>query len=268
VLLSGLAVLAAGGVLAGDLALARAEARWRDDLRMVVVLREAGSPGEGPPGVVALARAVPGAAAVRYIPSDAALAELGQLLGPAGEGLGRLPSNPLPPRIELTPARSLDAAALQTLVTTLARLPGVSEVQAAHGWVELVERLRRGLRLGGLGLAAALALAAVAAAAGATVAARRGGADEVAVLRLAGVSELRLAAPLLLQAPGLATLGALLGLAVLVAASEPGAPWTGAWLRAVLGLEPLPLLPSRCLAGLAGGGAALGLVGALAAGRS
>jgi hypothetical protein len=89
----------------------------------------------------------------------------------------------------------------------------------------------------------------------------------VSILRLAGVPELRLAAPLVLQALGLATLGSLLGLAVLLLVSEPSAPWVGSWLRAALGLDPLPLLPPGWLAGLASGGAALGLAGALAAGR-
>jgi hypothetical protein len=90
----------------------------------------------------------------------------------------------------------------------------------------------------------------------------------VSILRLAGVPAFRLAAPPVLQGVGLAALGSLLGLAVLLLASEAGAPWTGSWLRAVLGLDPLPLLPSSWLATLTGGGAALGLVGALAAGRA
>lgn len=268
VFLSALAVLVAGGTLAGDLALARAEASWRAALRLVVVLRDAGPRPEGSDGVVARARALHGVAAVRYVAPDAALAELRRLLGPRGDGLERLPSNPLPSRLEVTPAPTLDAPGLQALVEALDRLPGVSEVESAHAWVAPVERLRRGLRLGGLTLAAVIGLATLAAATGATVAARRGGAEEVRILRLVGVAERYLTAPLVLQAIGLATLGSLLGLALLLLASEPGAPWTANWLRTVLGLDPLPLLPSRWLAGLGGGGMTLGLVGALAAGRA
>jgi cell division transport system permease protein len=197
-----------------------------------------------------------------------ALAELRRLLGPRGDGLDQLPSNPLPARLEVTPAPTMSADDLQALVETLDRLPSVTEVQAATGWVEPLERLRRGLRIGGLALGAILGLAALGAAAGATLAARRAGADEVSILRLAGVSRLRLAAPPVFLAVGLATLGSLLGLAVLLLASEPGASWSGSWLRSVLGLDPLPILPSSWLASLTGGGAALGLVGALAAGRA
>ncbi len=144
----------------------------------------------------------------------------------------------------------------------------MTEVQAAFGWVAPLERLRRGLRLGGLALGAVLGLAALGAIAGATRAARRAGAAEVSILRLAGVPRFHLGAPPILQGVCLAALGSLLGLAVLVLASEPGAPWAGTWLRAVLGIDPLPLLPPAWLATLTGGGAALGLVGALAAGRA
>jgi cell division protein FtsX len=268
VLLSTLAVLVAGATLGGDLALGLSEAAWRADLRVVVVLREAGTRPEAPDGIVARARAVPGVAEVRYVGPAVALAELRRLLGPRGEGLDRLPSNPLPPRLEITPAPALAASELEGLVETLDRLPGVLEVQAAFGWVEPLERLRRGLLLGGLGLGAALALAALATAAGATVAARRAGAIEAGILRLAGVSPLRLAVPPVLQAVLLSTLGSLLGLALLLLASEAGAPWTAGWLRAVVGLDPLPLLPSAWLATLTGLGAALGLAGGLAAGRA
>jgi cell division protein FtsX len=266
VLLSALATLVGGGTLAGDLALARAEATWRGTLRLVVVLRDAGPRPEAPDGIAARARALHGVAAVRYVAPDTALVELRRLLGPRGDGLERLPSNPLPPRLEVSPSATLGAAEIQGLVEALDRLPGVSEVQTGHGWIEPLERLRRGVRLGGLALAAALGLATLAAAAGTTRTACRAGADEVSILRLAGVPEARLAAPLVLQGLGLATLGSLLGISVLCLASEPGAPWTGSWLGAALGLDPLPLLPSPWLAGLASGGAALGVVGALAAG--
>lgn len=268
VLLASLAVLVAGGTLAGDLALALSEAAWRAELRVVAVLRDPGSRPEGPEGVVARARALPEVAEVRFVGPAMALAELQRLLGPRGDGLDRLPSNPLPPRIEVTPALTIDAGGLQTLVEALKRLPGVMDVETAHGWVEPLDRLRRGLRLGGLALAATAGLGALATAAGATAAARRASADEVSLLRLCGVSRFRLGAPPVLQAVGLATLGSLLGLSLLLLASEAGAAWTGPWLRAVLGLDPLPLLPSSWMAALTGGGAALGLLGALAAGRA
>lgn len=267
VLVTALAVLVTGATLAGRVALTRAVAAWRADLRVVVVLREPDPRPGAPDGVVGAAGALPGVAAVRYVAPAEALAELGRLLGSRGGDLDRLPTNPLPARLEVMPRPDLDAAALGALVHALERLAGVDEVQAAVDWVEPVERLQRGLHAGGLALGAALALGAVAAAAGATAAARDRAADEVAILRLAGAPGWRLVAPLILQALALATAGALGGAALLLLGSEAAAPWTGTWLRAVLGLDPLPGLPPRWLAGLVGGGAALGLAGALATRR-
>jgi cell division protein FtsX len=268
VLLAALAALVAGGTLAGDLALGLSEAAWRAELRLVAVLRDAGARPEAPDGIVARVRALPGVVEVRYVGPAVALAELRRLLGPRGDGLDRLPSNPLPPRLEITPGATLSARDLRVLGEALDQVPGVTEVQAAFGWVEPLERLRRGLRLGGLALAALLGVAALGAAAGATTTARRAGAKETSILRLAGVPAFRLGAPLVLQAVVLATAGSVLGLGALLLASEPGAPWIGGWLQTVLGLDPLPLLPSAWLATLAGGGMALGLGGALAAGRA
>jgi cell division protein FtsX len=233
----------------------------------VAVLRDAGTPPEAPDGVVSHARALPGVAEVRYVGPAVALAELRRLLGSRGEGLDHLPSNPLPPRLEVTPTPTSGAGDLRALVQALDRLPGVTEVQAAYDWVEPLERLRRGLRLGGLTLAAVVGIAALGAIAGAATAARRAGAGEVGILRQAGVSGFRLAAPLVLQGVSLGAIGALVGLAVLLLASEPSGPWIGGWLRAVLGLDPLPLLPTSWLAALTGGAVTLGLVGGLAAGR-
>ena len=234
----------------------------------MAVLRDAGARPEAPDGIVARARALPGVAEVRYVGPAMALAELRRLLGPRGDGLDRLPSNPLPPRLEITPAATLGAQDLRVLGEALDQVPGVTEVQAAFGWVEPLERLRRGLRLGGLALAGLLGVGALGAAAAATTTARRAGAKEAGILRLAGVPAFRLGAPLVLQAVVLATVGSLLGLGALLLASDPGAAWIGGWLRTVLGLDPLPLLPTAWLATLTGAGIALGLVGALAAGRA
>src|SRR5262249_61656407 len=131
-------------------------------------------------------------------------------LGAGAGGLAPLPSKPLPPRLEVTRAPTLDAADLKALVEMLDRLPGVTEVQAALGWVEPLERLRRGLRLGGVTLAGALALGALGAAAGATMAARRAGATEASILRLAGLPRARLSGPVLPPAVAPTPLGALL----------------------------------------------------------
>jgi len=270
VLLAALAVLAAGATVAGRQALARLTAGWRAEVRIVALLREDPGGAGGKSGVVSDVQALPGVAAVRYVSSREALAELRQYLGGLGQdgnGLDRLPVNPVPARLVVTPVPATSAAGLGALVDALGRVPAVEEVQAAVGWVEPVERLERGLVRGGGGLAALLALAALGAVGGATSLARQRRADETAILRLAGVSEGRLRWPLLLQAAVQGTAGAALGWSVLVLVSEVGAPWTAGWLRATLGLPALPQPDGSLAAALLGAGAVGGLAGGLFAGR-
>jgi cell division transport system permease protein len=269
VLLVGLAVLATGATLLGGQALTRLVAQWRADVRIVAVLGDGGATN-GASQLVPAARALPGAAAVRYVSGREALGELRQYLaatGLDGDGLERLPLNPLPARLVVTPASDVPAAGLNDLVAALRRLPGVETVQAAVGWVEPVERLQRGLARVGLGLGGLLGLAALVAVAGSTAVARDRRREETAILRQAGAPEWTLHVPLILQATTLAVAGASLGVAALVALSETAAPWTGAWLRDTLGLVVLPALTGPLGAALLGGSVALGLLGGLTAGR-
>lgn len=269
-LLTTLAALAIGATQATLDALARLEARWRADLRVLAVLR--GEPSGADPtstvdSLIATVRTVPGVGAVRYVSAAEALADLRRYLGPAGEGLDRLPTNPVPARVEVRPAPALRAGELEALVAALGRIPGVDRVQAATHWVEPFERLGRAIRLVGPALGAMLGLAALLAIRGAAALARARRADETELLRLAGVSEGRLWAPLVISAAGLGALGAGLGLAALVG----GAGVVVATLRdglgglAALGPVPGPGL-ARSLA-LVGGGLGLGALGTFIAGR-
>jgi cell division transport system permease protein len=269
VLLVALAAVATGATLLGGLALSRLVAGWRAELRIVAVL-DSGGAANGASPVVPAARALPGAAAVRYVSAREALGDLREYLASAGldgDGLERLPKNPLPARLVVTPAPDVPAAGLSELVAALRQLPGVETVHAAVGWVEPVERLQRGLARGGLGLGGLLGVTALAAVAGATALARDRRREETAILRQAGAPEWTLRAPLILQAMTLGTAGAALGVAALVALSETAAPWTAAWLRDTLGLVALPALTASPGGALLGGGLALGLLGGLTGGR-
>ena len=270
VLLIALAVLVIGGTLGGREALGRLTGAWRAELRIVAVLREDGAASDGGARLLPGVRALPGVGAVRYVSSREALAELRRYLGTLGmngDGLDRLPVNPVPARLLVTPAPGASAAALRGLTEALGRLPGVEEVQAAVGWVEPVERVERALTRGGLALGGLLGLAALVVIAGASALARQRRADETAILRLAGASETSLWSPLLLQAAVQGGAGAALGWSALILLSEAGAPWIGGWLRASLGLAALPVPAWPLTAALLGGGVAGGLVGGLAAGR-
>ncbi|HEV8672605.1 MAG TPA: permease-like cell division protein FtsX [Methylomirabilota bacterium] len=252
VLLGALAVFVLGATLLGLEAFGRLTAAWQADLRIVALLRADPGRAESPVRVLPAIRVLPGVAAVRFISAADALAELRRYLGPAAAGLDRLPVNPVPARVEVTPALPATAAGLRALVDTLGRLPGVEEVQAAIGWVEPAERVEHGLRRVGLTLGSLLALGAVVAIAAATgVAAQRQAAEG------------RGWSPLLVQAVVQGSAGAALGWSALVLVSEAGAPGAAAWLRAALGLVPLPTPGWPLGAALLSGGAVLGLVGGL-----
>jgi cell division transport system permease protein len=267
VALSALTALAAGGIALGLDALGRLATAWQAEIRVVAILRPNGTPAGGPEALVPVVRALPGAGRVRFVPAADALAELSRYLGSVEAGLDRLAINPVPPRLEITPAAGLAAALLRELVEALRRVPGVDEVEAAIDWVGELERVQGALRAGGLILAGALSVTAVLVIRGATVLAGLRRVDETAVLRLAGVSEARLRAPLLAQAVAQGTLGAALGLAALWLASEGGSPWVASWLRAAFGLGPLPLPSPELGSALVGTGLGAGLVGGIAAGR-
>ncbi len=267
ILLGGLAVIVAGGTLSGLTALARLTTAWRADLRVVVTLREASVRPDDPHGVVRAARTLPGVLTVRVVSADEALTGLKRYLGGVADGLDRLPGNPLPARLEVTPAAALDAAGLERLREALGRLAGVEEARAAVGWVRQVERLERGVRIGGGTLASLLGLGAVLAVLGATTVATRSRADETEILRLAGAREVSIRAPLLLQAVLQGGAGAALGVSALLLTSETGLPGIGSWLWTTLGVGPLPALPWSLTGLLLGGGLAGGLVGGLGAGR-
>jgi cell division transport system permease protein len=267
ILLTGLAVAAAGGTAGGLQSLDRLRSSWDRDTRIVAVLDRGGTAPAGGETVVAAVRALAGTGSVRHVSAADALADLARAIGPVEAGLARLPVNPVPARLEIVPRPGLSAAALRDLVDAVMRVPGVETVDAALAWVGEIERLRGALRAGGFALAAALGATALVTMGGATSLARHRRRDESAVLRLAGVLETRLRAPLVLQAAVQGAAGGALGVGALLLASEGGSPWVADWLRAGLGVSPLPH-PGLALAGvLVGAGLALGLAGGLGSGR-
>jgi cell division protein FtsX len=260
-----LAVSVVGGTVAGLAWLGRLGEEWTTELRLVALVGEPRA-GSGD-GLVDAARALPGAGEVRYVSAREALDELRRYLGLDAESFERLPVNPVSARLEVAPRRGLRATELEALGEGLRRLPGVEEVQAALAGVRELERWERHLRHAGFGLGAALAGLAGLVVAGAARHARARRADETAVLRLAGVSETRLGAPLRLAGLGLGVVGAALGAALLFVVTDSGVPWVGGWIRQSLGGPLLPGLKGPVALGLLVGGAGLGLLGGCGAGR-
>jgi cell division protein FtsX len=249
-------------------AVSRLGAGWYRETRIVAVLGREADAASGAGAVVAAVEALAGVAAVRHVPAAEALAELTRALGPVEAGLARLPVNPVPARLEIRPRSGLGAARLRELIASLARVPGVEAVESAVGWVGALERIEHAIRLAGSTLAAGLAVTALLALAGATALARHRRADETAVLRLAGVGDGWLRTPLIIQATVQGAAGGALGVGVIALVSGEGGAWAAGWLRAGVGIGPLPELGWPWSAVLAGGGLALGLVSGLgSAGR-
>jgi cell division protein FtsX len=275
ILLTALAVAAWGGTAGALEAWDRLVRAWREELRMVLVLRPErgdGAPTEASQSadrvVVARARSLPGVERVEYVSARDALADLSRYLGAAATGIEHLPANPVPARLVVVPHRSLDAAALEALVEEMAGLPGVETVEAALRWVAPAERLRRGVALVGYGLAALVALLATVVIGGATRLAAERRRTETQVLRLFGVPEARVRGPLVVQAAVQGGAGALLGVALLVLGGTAGLSWAPGWLPVDLARTLAHGLPWPLLSGLVGLGTLVGLAGGLGAGRA
>lgn len=104
-------------------------------------------------------RALPGVSTVHYISQDQALAEFKRLSG-FGEALDVLDNNPLPPVLVVAPAPSLNTPeAIQDLVKTLARQPGVELAQLDLEWIKRLHAMLALAQRGVLILAALLSLA-------------------------------------------------------------------------------------------------------------
>ena len=208
-------------------------------------------------------RDLPAVTGFRFIPRDAALAQLAAVEG-MGDLVAGLDANPLPDTLVATLADA-DPGTAAAVAGRIRSLPGVRAVQSDVAWVARLEALARSVRWVGALLGALMAVAVVAA----TFAAARLQAlthrRAIAVATLLGATRGWVARPYvahgLLQgaaagtgAAGIATL-AIVGLGRILRPMFPAVP----------DLSPLPALRWAAIAVLAG--AALGFAGAWLATR-
>jgi cell division transport system permease protein len=208
-------------------------------------------------------RGLPGVASVRFIPRDAALAELASIEG-MGDIVGGLDGNPLPDTLVATLADA-DPGTASAVAGRIRSIAGVAGVQSDVAWVTRLASIARAVRWVGALLGALMAVAVVAA----TFAAARLQAlthrQAIAVATLLGATRRWVARPYVLH--GMLQGGAAgLGAAGIVAAAIAG---LGGILRptfpSVADLVALPALPWT-LAAVAVG-ALLGFAGAWLATR-
>lgn len=205
-------------------------------------------------------------AQVRYVGPREALARLQRELGEAGQVLSDLPRSPLPPSLEVRPARTTRAQ-LGALAARWAKLPGVESVEYGREWVERLERLGQAGRVAGL-VVLLVVLGSAVVVIGATVQlaiyARR---DEIEIQKLVGATDAFAKTPFLIEGLVQGLLGGLLAVGGLLALLHYLVPR----LADALGFLPAgggaAALGGATVASLLGAAVALGLAGSLLAVR-
>lgn len=245
-----------------------AVAWWREQLRIIVYLREE-LPASAARALVTRVQALDGVKGAQYVSKTQALEVVRRALGQYAPIVDTLPTNPLPASLEVTPDARLDTvAATRTLVERLASMPEAEEVQGGTVWVERLAHWQRLLGLVGLGIGALLAIAAVFTITAATTLVLHTRRHEVEIMRLVGAPELLIQLPLLLQGVVQGLMGAVVALFALTVAYSVARPSLEPLVTLTLGLQRMSFLSVAAVTTLLAGGAVLGGVGGwLARGR-
>lgn len=252
----------AGLVLLVETNLAGSLARWSDEVRIDVFLRDdAGTPERD--AIRAKLDSLAGVARTELVDKDEALRRFRAAFRSLGDLPGEIGENPLPASIEVYPSGEFSAAATAKLVATaVGDAPGVEEVRFDREVLERVESALRLARLGGSALGALVLASVVVVVAGVqrlSVYSRR---DEIDVMLLVGASPSFVRGPFLAAglAEGLAGSVVAVGLveAVRRAALSQTAAEPAAIVEVALG-RPLPWAQAGLLAAA---GALVGLLSA------
>ena len=265
VLLITLSLAALGAFWVLSLNLGRAVGEWRDRLRIVVYLRE-----EPPSAVLGeflkKMEAVDGVQRLRYVSKAEAVRILRQQLGGQASPVEQLPTNPLPPSVEITPTPEASTPeGTRALVQRLSALAEVEEVQGGTEWVEWLAQLQGLLQVIGLAVGAVLALAAILTVTTATTLVLHARREEMEIMRLVGASGMVIRLPLLLQGLAQGLVGAAVAVGGLGLAYRFALPALEPLLAVTLGLPRATFFSPTQIALLLSGGAVLGALGGLMA---
>jgi cell division transport system permease protein len=269
VLLITLSLAALGGFWLLSLNLGRAIVQWRERVRLVAYLKEEPTAADLDDFLRQI-ESVAGVQRVRYVSKDEALRSLKQILGTQADVTERLPHNPLPASVEVTPeAAAATPDGTRALAQRLTALPGVDEVQGGVQLVEGLAHFQRLFQFVGLGVGVILALAAILTVTTATTLVLHQRRDEMEIMRLVGAAEYVIRLPRMLQGMAQGLVAGALALAALEAVYAVAAPRLEPLLPLTLGLDRAAFfsIPQMLLLGM--GGALLGGVGGLlASGRA
>ncbi len=269
VLLIMLSLAALGGFWLLSLNLGRAIGQWREQVRLVVYLKEEPAASDLDDFLRRIG-SVAGVQRVRFVSKAEALRSLKQVLGAQADVTEQLPRNPLPASVEVTPdSGTATPEGMRELAQRLAEVPGVDEVQGGVQWVERLAHFRRLFQLVGLGVGAVLALAAILTVTTATTLVLHLRRDEMEIMRLVGAAESMIRLPRVLQGTVQGVAAAALALAALEAAYTVAVPRLEPLLPLTLGLDRAVFFSIPQMLLLVTAGALLGgMGGLLASGRA
>jgi cell division transport system permease protein len=248
------AVLAVG-LVGGALGTAeRLLQAWAGEVRISAYLGREADLGQAAAAVAALA---PGRA-VEAVPSAEGLRRLARSLGDDARLLEGVGADAIPDCVEVAvPGISLDEA--RALSARLRQVPGVADVDYGTAWLERLEAFLRRARVAGVALLVLLGLATAVLVSNTlrlAVYARR---EEIEIMKLVGATDAFVGAPFLLEGvlqgavAGGAAAASLLGVQALLLPRLAG-------VFGPLAALPGGGLPWPLLAGVVGGGAAIGLL--------
>ncbi len=195
---------------------------------------------------------------VEAVTSEEALRRFRASLGPQAHLLEGVPSDVLPPSIEVR-APGLRVDEVRALAARLQAIPGVQEVDYGGAWLEPLQRFVQRLRWVGVVLFIALASGAAVLVSNTLrlgVFARR---DEIEIMRLVGATDRFVEAPFLIEGLLQGLLGGVLAGLTLLLAAVVALPRLSAALGGAMALGRVDVLPATRLLWLMGAGAALGL---------
>jgi len=265
ILLIALSLTALGGFWLLSLNLGRAIAQWGDRVRVIVYLKDE-PPAARLEELLQRIEAVGGVQRLRFVSKAEALRVLKRSLGSQADVAEQLPRNPLPASVEVTPdAAMATPEGTRALVSRLAALPEVEEVQGGSQWVDGLAQFRRLFQGVGLAVGAVLALAAILTVTTATTLVLHLRRDEMEIMRLVGATENVIRWPRLLQGMAQGLVASIVALATLELAYAVAVPRLEPLLPVTIGLERVAFLsPWQALA-LIGAGTMLGAMGGLLA---
>lgn len=265
ILLIALSLTALGGFWLLSLNLGRAIAQWGDRVRVIVYLKDE-PPAARLEELLQRIERVGGVQRLRFVSKAEALRVLKRSLGSQADVAEQLPRNPLPASVEVTPdAAMATPEGTRALVSRLAALPEVEEVQGGSQWVDGLAQFRRLFQGVGLAVGAVLALAAILTVTTATTLVLHLRRDEMEIMRLVGATENVIRWPRLLQGMAQGLVASIVALATLELAYAVAVPRLEPLLPVTIGLERVAFLsPWQALA-LIGAGTMLGAMGGLLA---